>query len=314
MKTAIIGAGAIGRAWAICFARAGHEVVLWNKSPQRIADALAYIASVLPTLSENDLLFGHSPEAILKRISPESNFTAAVDGADYLQENAAEAVEIKRQIFSELDAASKPSAILASSTSGIVPSLFTEDLKRRDRCIVVHPLNPPYLVPAVDVVPAPWTTSKTVAKTLAFLRSCGQTPILMKKEDPGFLTIRIQGAMYHEAWRLVANGLAAPEDVDIAVREGLALRWSFIGPFETADLNAPGGIRDFVDRYGELYRTLYPEGGPVSWSGELMDYVEGERRKQLPMANHKARQLWRDKRLMALASHKAAVARKDTSA
>jgi hypothetical protein len=95
------------------------------------------------------------------------------------------------------------------------------------------------------------------------------------------------------------------------VREGLALRWSFIGPFETADLNAPGGIRDFVGRYGALYQELYPKEGPVTWDGPLMDQVEADRRAAVPMDAHKARQLWRDGRLIELAAHKRAAARKD---
>ncbi|MEO7221298.1 MAG: 3-hydroxyacyl-CoA dehydrogenase [Devosia sp.] len=311
MKTVIVGAGMIGRAWAISFARAGHDVVLWNKTPARCAEAKQYIASVLPVLADKDLLSGRTEAQVLSRISSEEDLSKALSGAGYVQENAAETIPVKREIFGVMDAAAPRDAILASSTSGIVPSAFTDHLAGRDRCVVAHPLNPPYLVPAVDVVPSPWTSPDVLERTAAFLKSCGQTPIMMKKEDPGFLTIRLQGAIYHEAWRLVSSGLAAPEDVDIAIREGLALRWSFIGPFETADLNAPGGIRDFVGRYGELYQQLYPAGVPVRWEGELMDYVESERRERLPMTEHKSRQLWRDKRLMALAVHKAAAARAD---
>lgn len=311
MKTVIVGAGMIGRAWAISFARAGHDVVLWNKTSGRCDEAKNYIASVLPTLAENGLLLGSTEKQVLSRVSSNDDLAGALAGSQYVQENTSENVAIKRDIFAAMDAAAPPGAILASSTSGIVPSAFTEHLAHRERCLVVHPLNPPYLVPAVDVVPAPWTSAEILDSAAKFLRSAGQTPIMMKKEDIGFLTIRLQGAMYHEAWRLVSSGLAEPEDVDIAIREGLALRWSFIGPFETADLNAPGGIRDFVGRYGELYQDLYPMGAPVRWEGELMDFVEGVRRKALPMTEHKARQMWRDKRLMSLAAHKAAAARAD---
>ena len=128
----------------------------------------------------------------------------------------------------------------------------------------------------------------------------------MKHEDPGFVTIRLQGMMYHECWRMVKSGLASPEDIDTAIREGLGLRWSFIGPFETADLNAPGGIRDFVGRFGKDLRAIYPDDGPVDWSGDLMDTVEAYRREKLPLGELRARQQWRDRRLLALAAHKRA--------
>jgi len=311
MKTAIVGAGMIGRAWAISFARAGHDVVMWNKTASRCEEARQYIETVLPILAENDLLNGSTQNQVIARVSSEDDLGKALEGAGYVQENTAETIAVKQEVFGTIDQLADADAILASSTSGIVPSAFTEHLQHRERCLVVHPLNPPYLVPAVDVVPAPWTSQDVLERTAEFLRSSGQTPIMMKKEDPGFLTIRLQGAMYHEAWRLVSIGLAAPEDVDIAIREGLALRWSFIGPFETADLNAPGGIRDFVSRYGQLYQELHPKGAPVPWEAKLMDYVEAKRREMLPMSEHKSRQLWRDKRLMALAAHKVAVARAD---
>lgn len=311
MKIAIVGAGMIGRAWAICFARGGHQVVLWNKSPGKAEEAVAYVASVLPMLHDRDLLNGLSPAEILAGITAASSLAEALRDADYVQENVAENVEVKRAVYAEMEAHARSDTIFASSTSGLVPSSFTSHLKHPERCVVVHPLNPPYLIPAVDIVPSPATSTDVMDSAVALMRACGQAPIRMKREDPGFLTIRIQGAIYHEAWRLVASGLASAEDVDIAVREGLALRWSFIGPFETADLNAPGGIRDFVARYGDLYQQLYPKTGPVEWSGALMDEVEADRRAALPMENHKARQMWRDGRLIELAAHKRAAARKD---
>jgi 3-hydroxyacyl-CoA dehydrogenase len=233
-----------------------------------------------------------------------STLEEALDETEYVQENTAENVDVKRDIFSRLDQLINSNAILVSSTSGFVPSSFTKHLRCRDRCLVAHPLNPPYLIPAVDIVPSPWTSSETLERTTAFMRLCGQIPIVMKKEDPGFITIRLQAMMYHECWRLVKSGLASPEDIDTAIREGLGLRWSFIGPFETADLNAPGGIRDFVARFGKNLREIFPTDGPVDWSGELMDLVEAHRRERLPLSELRERQLWRDRRLLALAAHK----------
>lgn len=304
MRIAVIGIGAIGRAWTISFLRAGCEVTVWNRTPEAVDAARRLIETILPDLARNDLLDGREPGELMRNMRSAASIEEALQGADYVQENSAERVEVKRELFAELDRFASPDAILASSTSGIVPSSFTDHLEHRERCLVVHPLNPPYLIPAVDIVPAPWTSPETVEKAASFMRQCGQTPIVMKHEDPGFVTIRLQGMMYHECWRMVKSGLASAEDIDTAIREGLGLRWSFIGPFETADLNAPGGIRDFVGRFGKDLRAIYPDDGPVDWSGDLMDAVEGHRREKLPLSDLRARQQWRDRRLLALAAHK----------
>lgn len=312
MRIAVIGIGTIGRAWTISFLRAGHEVRLWNQSADRIEQARDMIVGILPDLAAADLLNGRSPEEVMRNFHPCETMEEACDGAGFIQENTAENLEVKREIFSRIEAAAPTTAIIASSTSGIVPSAFTWHLKHPERCIVVHPLNPPYLVPAVDVLPSPKTSMEVVQRTADFMRECGQQPILMETEDRGFITIRLQTMMYHECWRLVDEGLADPESIDIAVREGLGLRWSFIGPFETADLNAPGGIRDFVGRFGDDLNAIHPRvTEPARWEGALLDQVEAARREKLPMAEHKARQLWRDRRLIALAAHKTSQARKD---
>ena len=240
-KVAIVGSGFIGRAWAITFARAGHDVALWDGQPDAPAKAIDYIAGVLPDLVANDLLNGASEDEVLARIGNSAELEQALAGAIHVQENTSEDVQVKRDVFARLDAAAEPATVLASSTSAILPSAFTETLKGRARCLVVHPINPPYLIPAAEVVPAPWTDPAVVERTAAFMRAAGQSPIVMKREIDGFVMNRMQGALLEEAFRLVADGYASVEDVDIGLREGLALRWSFMGPFETIDLNAPGG-------------------------------------------------------------------------
>jgi L-gulonate 3-dehydrogenase len=120
---------------------------------------------------------------------------------------------------------------------------------------------------------------------------------------------RLQGALLEEAFRLVAEGYASVEDIDIGIRDGLAMRWSFIGPFETIDLNAPGGVRDYAKRYQRAYEEIFASSRwRADWSGPVMDTVEADRRKRLPANRLAARQAWRDRRLMALAAHKARAA------
>ena len=304
-KFAIVGAGFIGRAWAISFARAGHEVALWDQDGEAPGKALAYIDSLLPELAKLDLLNGNSTEQVRARMHGVASLEEALAGADYVQENTPEILEVKRAIYALLDQMAKPDAILASSTSALLPSRFTDHLAGRARCIVVHPLNPPYLIPAAEVVPAPWTDPAIVTRTAELLRAAGHAPIVMKRELDGFVMNRLQGALLEEAFRLVAGGHASVEDVDIGIREGLALRWSFMGPFETIDLNAPGGVRDYVERYESIYRRLQPSMREhADWGGPVLKEIEAERRKRLPATGLQARQAWRDRNLMALAAHK----------
>lgn len=304
-NTAIIGSGFIGRAWAISFARAGASVRLWDEAAGAATKAKDYISGVLDDLAQNDLLNGQTPATVLARISVAATLEDALAEATHIQENTPEVLETKIKVFMKLDAAARPAAVIASSTSALLPSRFTESLKGRGRCIVVHPINPPYLIPAAEVVPAPWTTADTIERTRQFLIAAGHAPLVMKRELDGFIMNRMQGALLEEAFRLVADGYASVEDVDTGIRDGLALRWSFMGPFETIDLNAPGGVRDYAERYQGIYENLFPQmQRRVDWTGEVMDTVESERRKLLPAGQLQDRQVWRDKRLMALAAHK----------
>jgi 3-hydroxyacyl-CoA dehydrogenase len=304
-KVAIIGAGFVGRAWAISFARAGHDVTLWDEHADAPAAALSYIDGVLPDLVVNDLLNNQSAAQVRGRMRGASTLEEALSGADYVQENTPENVEIKREVFARLDAIARPDTILASSTSAILPSHFTEHLKGRTRCLVVHPINPPYLIAAAEVVPAPWTDPGVVERAATFLRGAGHAPIVMKRELDGFVMNRMQGALLEEAFRLVEGGYASIEDVDIGIRDGLALRWSFMGPFETIDLNAPGGVRDYCQRYEQIYQRLHPSTQTrANWNGPVLDVIETERRKLLPADRLQRHQAWRDRRLMALAAHK----------
>ena len=304
-NVAIVGSGFIGRAWAISFARAGHDVRMWDQSPAATGGARAYIEGVLGDLAANELLRGQSVDTVLGRIAIVDELADALADAAHVQENTPENLDVKREVFSLIDGLAGPQTVIASSTSALLPSKFTDHLQGRHRCLVVHPINPPYLIPAAEVVPAPWTSAETLEKTRAFLIDAGHAPLVMKRELDGFIMNRLQGALLEEAFRLVADGYASVEDVDIGIRDGLALRWSFMGPFETIDLNAPGGVRDYVDRYQGIYSNIFPQMlRRVDWAGDVMKTVEAERSKRLPRENLGDRQVWRDRRLMALAAHK----------
>ncbi len=302
-RAAIVGTGLIGQGWAIVFARMGWEVRLYDVNAAMLAEARGLILQQLRELESHGLL-AHA-EAIGDRVQVASSLADALKGASYVQENSPENVETKRALFSELDAAAEPHAIIGSSTSSIPASEFTAHLAGRHRCLVVHPVNPPYLIPVVELCPAPWTRPEAVAAARAVMAGIGQKPVLVRREIEGFILNRLQGALLHEAFRLASAGIASAEDIDTTVKDGLGLRWSFMGPFETIDLNAPGGIADYCARYGGLYQSIgATQGEPVAWEGALVDALSEERRGLLPREDLAKRRFWRDEKLMRLMRHK----------
>ena len=303
-EVAVVGAGLIGRAWSIVFARAGFDVALWDPYPQQVEAALSFIGERLPELEEAGLL-KDAPATVISRIRPARTLPEAVRDAEHVQENGPEQVAAKQALFAELDRATRPDAVLASSSSGIPASAYTEVLSGRARCLVAHPVNPPYLVPLVELCPAPWTDPAVVLRTRALMTSAGQVPATINKEMDGFALNRLQGALLAEAFRLVADDVISPADLDALVKHGLGLRWSFMGPLETIDLNAPGGLRDYCDRYGPLYAELQKQMTPREWDAALIGKLHSARRSELPANMQGVRQEWRDRRLMALLAHKA---------
>jgi L-gulonate 3-dehydrogenase len=302
-RIAVVGAGLIGRAWAMVFARAGCSVALWDKLPGVADAAMEQIRARLGDLQAAGLV-EEAPATIAARIEPAATLDACLAGAVHVQEQGPERVEVKRELFAELDERSPPDAVLASSTSGIPASAFTEALPGRARCLVAHPVNPPYLVPLVELVGAPWTSPDAVARTRALMHRVGQVPVTAMKETRGFVLNRMQAALVAEAFRLVRDGVMSVEDVDACVRDGLGLRWSFMGPFETIDLNAPGGVADYAARFGPLLGSITAEQAPYDFDATTVDKVAGERRAALPLAEIEERSAWRDRRLMALLAHR----------
>jgi L-gulonate 3-dehydrogenase len=303
-NVAVIGAGLIGRAWSIVFARSGFSVAIWDQFPLQTTQALAFVADRLPELRAAGLL-ADEPATVLARIRPMQSVREAVRDADYIQESGPERADVKTGIFTELERASSPDATIASSSSGIPASAFTEHLKTRHRCLIAHPVNPPYLVPLVEICPAPWTDPAVTGHARDIMVQAGQVPATVKKEVDGFALNRLQGALLAEAFRLLADDVISPGDLDALVKHGLGLRWSFMGPLETIDLNAPAGLADYCNRYGPLYATMQEQMRPLPWDAALVDRLHAARRAELPVNMQPVRQEWRDRRLMALLAHKA---------
>ena len=261
---AIVGCGLIGRAWAAIFARAGWNVNLTDPDAQVLADAPGLIAQELAVLTRHGL--ADDVAGAVARIHRAGSPQEAVADADFVQENGPENVEVKLALFETLDSAAPQHAILASSTSAIVASRFTKHLAGRARCLVGHPVNPPHLIPLVELSGAPWTSADSIERARAVYLEIGQVPITVLKETDGFILNRLQGALLAEAFRLVGEGFVSAEDLDKTVKDGLGLRWSFMGPFDTIELNAPGGCRRLLRA---LYGVLQIAGGAGSGARRL---------------------------------------------
>lgn len=312
-KIAIVGSGLIGRAWATIFASHGFDVALHDVMPNVAKAARSHIGKNLHTLARHGLVA--DPKASLARIRVATSLADALKGVVLAQENGPETLEAKQALFAEMDRLAPPAAILASSTSYIVASRFSEALKGRARCLVAHPVNPPHLVPIVELAPAPWTDPAVVEKARRIYAKAGQVPIVLRKEMPGFVLNRLQAVLLAEAFRIVGAGVASPQDVDKTIKDGLGLRWSFMGPFETIELNAPGGIPDYCARYGaSLFDMIsqtpsqIPLGNP--FAAETVEKIMAEWEGGKSPERIAALSSWRDGRLAALKAHKRAAKRK----
>ncbi len=301
-KVAIIGAGLIGRSWSALFARAGYEVQVWDADPSVLERYAEDMATLCDTLVTEKLL--DDSDSTLARIRTFPTLEEAVTGVVFVQENGPEKVEVKQELFARLDAATPAGAVIASSTSAIIPSRFTKGLTHRDRCLVGHPVNPPHLVPVVELCPAPWTATETLDQAEAIYTKIGQVPVRMTTERDGFVLNRLQGALLAEALRLLGEGVVSVEGLDATIKDGLGLRWALMGPIETIDLNAPGGIIDYATRYGGFYARLAQEpAGPEVFSIENAERIAATWPQDRSPDSIRARQDRRDRRLAALRRH-----------
>lgn len=306
-KIAVVGSGLIGRSWALVFAAAGYTVSIYDIDTKQISAALEYIEEELRELSKDGSLRGQlSAEEQRRFISGSSDLKECLAGAFYVQECVRENLETKKQVFKQFDELAVPGMILGSSTSCILPSYFTEDLTHRSQCIVAHPVNPPYFVPLVELVPTPWTEKDVVVRTKQLMKNVEQVPVVLNKEIDGFCLNRIQYAIINEAWRLVESGVVSAEDIDLVMSAGMGPRYAFIGPLEVAHLNAEG-IKAYMKHFGAGMERVTKAFGPVpNYSNPTPDHEEVEKQlcELVPLSKLHDARAWRDRRLTALAKLK----------
>jgi L-gulonate 3-dehydrogenase len=305
-KVAIVGSGLIGRSWSMLFAGVGYEVQLYDVVHDNVKSALKLLETDLKRLQADGLLRGSlSAEQQLKLISGTDSLKECLKDAIHCQECVFENIDLKKQVFRELDQVADDKIVLSSSTSCFLPSLFTDGLKHKSQCIVSHPVNPPYYVPLVELIPAPWTDPEVVTRTRSIMLEIGQKPVTLKKEVPGFSLNRIQYAILNEAAAQIKEGIISVEDVDAVMSHGLGMRYAFMGPYETAHLNATG-MKEYFEKYqngmahvlNNMQPNVFAEGG------EFMKEISEYWHQAIPVEKLQERRQWRDDRLTALSQLK----------
>ena len=266
---AVIGAGTIGRSFAWLFARSGYSVQVFDPR-----DDLAEVVTSLQADVSADAAAHGMLASELGSIGLAESVEAAVADASFVQESGPEDPQAKPTLFAQIAAGAPKDAIIATSSSTIPASLIARHLPAdvAARVIVGHPFNPPHLMPLVEVVPAPATSSETVERALEFYRSCGREPVALNREVRGFVGNRLQNALMKEAISLVENGVISAPDLDAVMKNSLGLRWSAVGQFEAMHLGGgEKGIRGFMDHIG----TSFAEIGqlPLDLSDEGMTEV-----------------------------------------
>ena len=302
-KVALIGCGLIGQSWAISFLSAGFEVSLFDPVEGVTIQSKEKIKAKLKELQNYGLLKNKKISDFLEKIHLARDISQAVEGSFYVQESGPEDLDIKRELTKKIDAATPDNIPIASSTSGIPASMYASEVKGKYRCLVAHPINPPHLIPAVEIVPAPFTSEAITQAVKKIITSIDKEPLELKKEIPGFVVNRLQGALLCEAFNLVKEGIASAEDIDKAISEGLGLRWSFMGPFQTIHLNAPEGIAGYVKRYEKMYGEMFNKSD-IEWSSVVKLGLEEELLKLYHLSEREKHEKERDTKLTELVLHK----------
>lgn len=261
-QIAVVGAGLLGTNIALDFALAGRRVTLTDRDAARLEQARSASPEALEPLATAGLL-RESPEAIIDRIIPVTALSDAVGSADLVIEAVFEDLELKRQVFTELDRLAPTHAVLASNSSSLMPSLLAAATTRPERVLGAHYWNPAHLVPLVELIPSPNTDPALVEALRSMYVGMGKQPVVVRRETPGFIGNRLQFALLREALALVEAGVADPTDIDTVVRAGFGRRLPVTGIFGTADLAG-------LDTLLAICGVLFPELASVDAPGPAL--------------------------------------------
>ncbi len=269
-RIAIVGSGVIGAGWAARCLAAGLDVSAWDPNPDGEANLRAAIANAWPALSRRGL----APAARIDRLHYAPNLAACVEGADFVQENAPEREALKQDLLREIEQAAGPDVLIASSTSGLLPSRLQAKCSRPERVLVGHPFNPVYLLPLVEIVGGERTAHDAIERAIAFYRSIGMRPLHVRIEVEGFIADRLMEALWREALWLVNDGQATTEEIDAAIVYGCGLRWSLMGTFLTFHLaGGDAGMRHMLHQFGPALKLPWTKLIAPELSDALIDRV-----------------------------------------
>lgn len=275
---AALGVGVIGSGWVARALANGLDVVAWDPAPGAEAQLRANVANAWPALERAGLKEG----AAQSRLRFVATIEECVADADFIQESAPERLALKLELHGKISAAAKPNAIIASSTSGLLPSEFYRESVHPERCVVGHPFNPVYLLPLVEVLGGEQTSSHAVEAALLIYASLGMQPLHVRKEVPGFIADRLLEALWREALHLVNEGVATTGEIDDAIRFGAGLRWAFMGTFQIYTLaGGEAGMRHFMQQFGPALKLPWTKLEAPELTDELIDrVVEGSLEQQ----------------------------------
>ena len=267
-RVAIIGTGVIGASWAALFAAHGYDVAASDPRPDAEVALRRDVEACWPSLVRQGLVVdAGSPDLVTVATS----VAAAVDCASYVQENAPERLELKLDLYGEVDAIAEPDVVIASSSSGLMPTQLQQGCGRHpERVLVGHPFNPPHLIPLVEVVGGEATSEAAIEQAMATYASIGKSPVRIRVELPGHVTNRLQAALWREAYWLVEQGVVSVADVDRAISSGPGLRWGLLGPFATQHLSGGGGgIAHVLEHLGPPMVEWWATMQSAEWTPEL---------------------------------------------
>jgi len=288
---AAIGAGVIGSGWVARALANGLDVVAWDPAPGAEKQLRDNVANAWPALERAGLKEGASPE----RLRFVSTIEECVAQADFIQESAPEREALKLSLHEQISRAAKPDAIIASSTSGLLPSDFYARAEHPERCVVGHPFNPVYLLPLVEVLGGERTAPATIEAAIRIYRSLGMRPLRVRKEVPGFIADRLLEALWREALHLVNEGVATTGEIDDAIRFGAGIRWSFMGTFLTYTLaGGDAGMRHFMQQFGPALELPWTKLVAPPLTDELIDRVVNGTAEQLGPRSIKSLERYRD--------------------
>jgi 3-hydroxyacyl-CoA dehydrogenase len=300
-RVAIIGTGTIGASWAaLCLAK-GLDVVAHDPMPDREDWMRRFIDRAWPDLEK----LGLAEDASRRRLRYEADLEKACAGVQFLQENAPEVEATKIELFARIEQCLAPDAIIASSSSALLISRLQKGCTHPERVVLGHPFNPPHLIPLVEVVKGPLTSSATVQAAMDFYKGLGKAPILVKKEVPGHVANRIQAAVFREVLHLLSEDVASIGDLDSAMSNGPGLRWALMGPFQLYHLGGGrGGMEAFLKQFTGTFETMWKDLGAPALTEDLQRRIIQDVAQEVSGRSIEELAAERDARLIAVLANR----------